>query len=308
MNASATVIPMNISANANEFNEIGLASKAMLVSLVIRKPGGTKKDKEASKETAQQHYASEEAVSVNKRLWSKEAMSLFAKPASAADKAYREMTVPWSKAGRIFVSKDFDKIDQELKVHERAFWAGVEEFLAHIEQHMREAREAAGTLYDPNDYTETLDNLRAKFGFEVLYLPVPVEGDFRAQLSNVELDRVKTQLTSSLRKSYATAIREPWERLHEVTKIMSERLQAFDEGETKVIRQAIVDNVEELVGILPQLNIGDDPDLQKLANEVREKLTGHTKEELRDDNALRRRVKMDSSELARKVDAYLGLL
>jgi len=75
MNAQAQVIPMH--NQANEFNEVGLASKALLVSLTISMPSGTKKDKEASTETAASHQAAEEAVSVNKRLWPKPAMQLF---------------------------------------------------------------------------------------------------------------------------------------------------------------------------------------------------------------------------------------
>lgn len=305
MNAVARTLPQQ---NTNDITEVELPNKALLVSLTINKPSGTKKDMDASKENAASHQADEEWASVNKRLWSKEAMQLFTKPAGAARKALEVQTAPWSKAGRILTAANYEKVQEEMQQHEAAFWDGVESFLAHVEEHMEEARQKAGTLYDDQDYEVDMEELRGKFGFEALFLPVPSEDDFRVNLSQVELGRVKEQLTDSMRKSYSHAIKEPWQRLYRVTRTLAERLQAFDSKETKTIRSAIIDNVLELADILPALNLADDPELVELAQGAKDRLTRHSAKELKEDASLRKQVKMDSAALARRVDEYLGLL
>lgn len=305
MQAAAQAIPEQPPSHVAE---VGLASKAMLVSLTINKPSGTKKDNDASKENAASHHADEEWSSVNKRLWSKEAMQLFTKPAGAARKTLEVQTAPWSKAGRILTAVNYEKVSEEMQQHEAAFWEGVEAFLSHVEEHMEEARQKAGTLYDDQDYEVDMEELRGKFGFEALFLPLPSENDFRVNLSQVELDRIKEQLTNSMDASYSHAIKEPWQRLYKVTRIMAERLQAFDSKETKTIRSAIIDNVQELTDILPALNLADDPELLKMAQEAQERLATHSAKELKEDASLRKQVKMDSAALARRVDEYLGLL
>jgi hypothetical protein len=310
--ATAQVIPMH----TNEFNGlapsevegIGLASKALLVSLTISMPSGTKKDKDASTEAAASHQASEEAVSVNKRLWSKTAMQLFAKPANTSRKLFAEQTSPWSKGGRILAVIGYEKLLQEMQRQEKEFWTGVELFVDHVDEHMQEARRNAGTLYDDDDYTLDREELRAKFAFDLQFLPLPSENDFRVALSQVEVARIKEALTISMKKSYDGAVKDTWQRLHDVTRSMAERLQAFDNDETKIIRSAIIDNVTELTDILPSLNLSGDPELTKLAHEARQKLTGHTAKNLKEDNVLRKQVKLDSAALARRVDSYLGLL
>jgi hypothetical protein len=124
----------------------------------------------------------------------------------------------------------------------------------------------------------------------------------------VELGRVKEQLTNSMNEAYNHAIRDPWERLYKVTRTLAERLQAFDSAETKTIRSAIIDNVQELTDLLPALNLAEDPELVNMAKEAKARLTAHSAKELKEDSGLRKQVKMDSAALARKVDEYLDLL
>lgn len=303
---TAQVIPMT--QNTTEFNEVGLASKALLVSLTISMPSGTKKDKDASTEAAASHQADKDAVSVNKRLWAKDAMQLFAKPAGAARKVFSEQSLPWGKGSRILTASGYDKFLQAMKAQETLFWAGVESFVEHIQEHMMQARRDAGTLYDENDYTEDRAELMSKFDFELSFLPLPTSGDFRVTLSAVEQERIRDQLSESMKQSYASAVKDSWERLHSATKTLAERLTAYDEDSTKIIRSAIVDNVRDLCDILPQLNLSGDPTLTAMAEEIRDRLTGSTAKELKNDNKLRKDTRLSASELARKVDAYMGLL
>jgi hypothetical protein len=294
--------------SSSEFDEVGLASKAMLISLTISNPSGTKKDKDASVETAASHQADKDAVSVNKRLWSKEAMQLFAQPANAARKIFAENSQPWSKGSRILLAVGFEKFEKEMQQQEKLFWEGVESFIAHVQEHLEEARQAAGTLFDEEDYNLERADLQEKFGFELQFLPVPTQGDFRVNLSGVEQERIKEQLSDNMQRSYATAVKSSWERLYTATSTLADRLKAFENGETRVVRSAIVDNVQNLCDILPSLNLAGDPELTRLGEEISDRLTGSTAKELKNDNTLRKTTRLAADELARKVDAYLDLL
>jgi hypothetical protein len=294
--------------NTHEFDEVGLASKALLVSLTISMPSGTKKDKDASAETAASHNAAADAVSVNKRLWSKDAMQLFSQPANVARKLFAEKSQPWGKGSRILLAVGYDKFQQEMNAQEEQFWKGVESFISHVQDHLMESRQAAGTLFDEEDYNLERAELQEKFGFEMQFLPVPTQGDFRVELSGVEQGRIKEQLAASMQKSYATAVKDSWQRLYSVTSTLGDRLKAFDNGETNRVMSAIVTNVQDLCDILPSLNLAGDPELTRLGEEISDRLTGNTAKELRDDNKLRKTTRLAADELARKVDAYLDLL
>lgn len=303
---TAQVLPFN--QTTTEYTEVGLASKALLVSLTIRMPPTTKKDQEASEETAASHQANEKAVSVNKRLWPKDAMQLFSKPASLARKVFAEQTLPWGNGNRILAAVGYERFLSTMKIHEEAFWKGVDKFMEHVETYRSQARTDAGTLFREEDYSTLPEELRTKFDFELSFLPVPTQGDFRVTLSSMEQDRIKEQLSNSLQKSYSTAVKTSWERVYGVTKLMAERLQAFESGDTKIIRSAIVDNISELCDTLPALNLSGDPELIRMVDEVRTKLTGNTAQQLKVDGAALKQTRLDADAIARKVDQYLGLL
>jgi hypothetical protein len=66
-----------------------------------------------------------------------------------------------------------------------------------------------------------------------------------------------------------------------------------------------VSNVLDLVNLLPQLNVGEDPELNRFAGEIRNKLCGFTARDLKTDDVLRVATANDAVALLYEMDAVL---
>ena len=113
---------------------------------------------------------------------------------------------------------------------------------------------------------------------------MPEAGDFRVALGNEEKDRIKRQITAAVEASLQVGTRELWFRLYEAVQHMAERLSAYkvtDQGVEHPFRDTVVTNLVKLVDVLPKLNITNDAELERLAEQVRASL-------LVDPNSLRK--------------------
>ena len=68
---------------------------------------------------------------------------------------------------------------------------------------------------------------------------------------------------------------------------------------------SLVSNVLDLVNLLPQLNVGEDPELSRFAGEIRSKLCGFTARDLKTNDVLRVATANDAAALLYEMDAVL---
>ena len=68
---------------------------------------------------------------------------------------------------------------------------------------------------------------------------------------------------------------------------------------------SLVSNVLDLVNLLPQLNVGEDPELNRFAGEIRTKLCGFTSRDLKTNDVLRVATANDAAALLYEMDAVL---
>ena len=87
-----------------------------------------------------------------------------------------------------------------------------------------------------------------------------------------------------------------WQSVHTAVEKMSERLDYTDVSTKKIFRDSLVDNVMEMVNLLRDFNVTNDPDMERARVQLADALTGITPDALREDDYLR-------AETKRKVDA-----
>jgi hypothetical protein len=280
-----------------------LTQKAMLVSLTIKVPSTTKKDKQATQEVTQSHHAEEGVARVNKTLYPKEATQGFMQAAREARAVFYEKTLPWASPQRILLASGYFKLMESLDKCQSRFWKEAEKFLENYDEKIVEARKELGSLFREEDYP-TREELMEKFEFDVNVQPLTNTSDWRVSLGNEAEERIKRQMEEHLKASFREAAREPWERLGEVLKNMAERLS---DPEAR-FAGTLVTNISDLCQILPDLNIMDDPRLEKIASEVKEKLASQSPKDLRTDMKLRRQTANEAKKMAELVDMYAGSL
>lgn len=283
-----------------------LNARAMLVSLNISLWTARKLDKRITAEVNTQHNASNDAGRYNKHLLPGDARSYdtLRKAAQAARDTYYTQTLPWSADGaRILPAMNFMEFSAQMRKHRAEYDAALADFLADYPSLQANARVLLNGMFNPADYPAPGD-LAGRFGFALNFSPVPDAGDFRVDIADDAAATIRQQIEKNAREAEARAMRDLWDRLHDATAAMVDRLSQPD----AIFRDSLIGNMRELLAILPRLNISNDPALAALADEADRKLAAYHPQDLRDDKATRAAVAADAAAIMDKMRDFMGTM
>jgi hypothetical protein len=176
----------------------------------------------------------------------------------------------------------------------------VESFLQVYPQYIEQVRPELNGLFREEDYPAA-DKLRRKFGVKLEVLPIPTGNDFRVQMSAEEQARVAREIDSNVRESLTRGTEDLWKRLRDVVSHMVDRL---NEPESR-FHATMVTNVFDLVELLPHLNVNNDADLNRFADQIRQRLCGFTAQDLKKHDLLRVATATDAAEIVAEIDSVL---
>ena len=292
----------------NSMPEVSLASRAMLCSLSICQWSARKHDPEASEEIAARHGAQSNAGRYNKVLLPPQALADVKRIAGEARREHYFMTLPWDDAGyRVLPAAAYLDHTAKLREYSQQFATAADAFGDTFEQLVRESRDRLGGLFRPEDYPSASE-IREKFSFETKVMPLPDAHDFRVSLGEEETKRIQRQITTTVEASLTVASRELWQRLYEAVSHMSERLSAYrvsDGGIEHPFRDTVVTNLVRLVEVLPKLNVTGDPELERMAEQVRRSLLVDPKE-LRNSETSRNETARTAAAIAQQMAGYMA--
>lgn len=270
-----------------------LHHSAMLVTLNISQWTARRYDKSVSKEVEQQHQA-KDAGRYNKMLIPKEALEEITKIAGAARAYHYKMTLPWGDNGdRLLPAMLFQDYTDMMRDFKARFETAVFRFVRDYPQLKIDAQKRLGTMYNPLDYPPVAD-IQDRFGIATEFSPVPSAGDFRVNLNEEYVSSIQRDIERRMQDRMNEATKHCWERVREVVSHIHERLGEKD----KVFRDSLIENAQELLAILPALNINKDPELEAVAQEVRTLLVAP--ERLRQDVTLRSQTADRAAEILAK--------
>jgi hypothetical protein len=240
-------------------------------------------------------------------LLPKAALAEVQKIVSEARQDHYFMTLPWDDNGyRVLPSAAYMDHTEKMRELSNRFNPAVEALAREFGNLVEQARVRLGGLFRPEDYPAP-DELRSKFSFETKVMPLPDAGDFRVTLGDEEKERIKRQITASVEASLQIASRDLWQRLYEAVSHLAERLSAYKVTGTGVehpFRDSVVTNLVKLVDVLPKLNVTGDPELERLAAQVRASLLVDP-QELRKSESIRTDTAKRAAEIARTMGAYM---
>ena len=118
------------------------------------------------------------------------------------------------------------------------------------------------------------------------------------------------RLADNLYKLWNRLSSGSYRRLGEAVERVGERLREDENGKPLVFRDSLIENIRELVDVVPRLNIFADDDLAMLCREVKDKFAGIEPDALRPsgrfDPDLRRQVKRDADALTAQFAGYFA--
>ncbi len=279
-----------------------LRDDAMIVRLGISQWTARKFDAGVSQRIAGEYGVGTEAGRYNKVLIAKEAIQVITKAVSAARTFHYENTLPWDDGGgRILPSKNFLTYSKEMRALRQKFEIAVKEFMGNYEVYREEARNKLGGMFKDSDYPGKFE-IEHKFGFSTDIEPVPSADDFRVALQDRDAQRIRKQLEDRVNERVIIATKDLYVRLNSVVEKFADKLETKD----AIFRESLVENVVELVNLLPKLNIGNDPKLEKLRKEVQKKICALEPETIRDDDKVRTKAADDAKAILDKMSGYFG--
>ena len=288
--------------------EPSLSSRAMLCSLSISMWSARKHDPDASQEIAQRHGAQADAGRYHKVLLPKAALAEIQKVVSDARQEHYFMTLPWDDNGyRVLPAAAYMDHMEKMRELSNRFTPAVEALAREFGKLVEEAKVRLGGLFRSEDYPSP-DELCSKFSFETKVMPLPDAGDFRVTLGDEEKERIKRQITTAVEASLQVASRDLWQRLYEAVSHLAERLGAYKVtgvGVEHPFRDTVVTNLVRLVDVLPKLNVTGDPELERLAAQVRAALLVDP-QELRNSESMRSETAKAATAICDRMAAYMA--
>ncbi len=279
-----------------------ITHKAMLAAVHISVWTATKHDRKVSRDVADQNGARERAGRYNKQLlMSAGRLEELRTLAGQIRQYFYKITLPWSDEGlRLLPAHFLFELKARMREFEKSFTEAVDQFLSIYPDYIREARSELGGLFREEDYP-SVEKLRDKFSIKLEILPFPVGEDFRVEMSTEEHARMASEIDANARQRLAKGTEDLWKKLRDVVHRMVDRL---NEPESR-FHATLVTNVFDLVSLLPQLNVGQDPELDRFAAQIRQRLCNYTAQDLKKHDLLRVTTAAEAAGIVQEIDDVL---
>jgi hypothetical protein len=255
---------------------MSISSSAVLVEFGVSVWTASKIDRGVTSEVTSSKNAVHNAAQVRKNLMAgSSARKKISDYASECRTANVKHTLAWADAGiRLLPTSRFLDYKTEFNKRRDTFNSMVDDFIDNYPALVQVANNYLGDMFDPNDYPD-VDEVRSKFGFRLVFSPVPEAGDFRLDVSQQDLVDIRDQYEKDFNNKLADAMREPWDRLHKILNHISDKLTDTDEdGANKRYHESMLSNARDLCGLLVHLNVTKDAELEQARKQLEATLMG----------------------------------
>jgi len=261
-----------------------LSKRAVLVSLEINHWSGRCVDKKVSDEVLLQNQAEADSGSFSKRLIAKEYLSEISKINNEARKYFKEHTMAWeSGKRRLLPSKKITKFTEFMRELEEKHADACQVFVDNYETYITEAEDFLNGLYNPADYPPKSE-IAGKFGLSYEFTNIDSPNDFRCEVSEEVKQEIQEQMQKSMEKKYTGSMQVLYKKISDLLKNFSDRLS----DEDAQFKKGLFENIEDLVAMLPDMNIMDDPKLSEITERIQNDVCRFDVEQLRHDKAARK--------------------
>lgn len=279
-----------------------LASRAVLFRLNISTPGNTEIDHAETSALLAKTGAEKGAAYVKKLKIAKHIMKIWSVPAGAMRNYLYKLTTPWDDGLRICAAKLVPAITLELN----KFMTALKQAKNELKSFARSGKIRYDTKNELGNLTASSCNLTeedidALFQASWKAEPFSDVSDFRLNVPQECLDVLKESYLQGQKDSMQKSISGLYDKIKKVVKAVSEQCHK----EKGRIFESLVGNVQELVQILPDLNISNDPAIASLAISMGEMIRDLTTEKLKEDPEIRKSTAAKAAKILDQMSAIM---
>lgn len=288
-----------------------LSEKAVVAALNISRWTAHRIDKTATSEVNAKHKAQSDAGRYNKMLVAKVHFAKINDVFNEARALHWRMTQPWGDNGsRILSNELYVDYATQMRKLKNKFDEAADKFVKEYPRMVEGARQRLGTLFRKEDYPDQ-SRIRKKFEFDLTVMPCPDEDDFRIELSEVHAKEIREDLASKMETATSVAMRDAGQRAMTVVEHMIARLSEYkpstDVGEAEgVFRDSLVNNIRDLVQLLPAFNLAGDDRLDEITERLRKELCAHDASALRIDDQAREATVKSAESILKQVKQFMA--
>lgn len=265
---------------------MSLHKSSVLVKLTIRQWDGFKNDKRVSERVDQEYRTAGDAGNYNKRLLDKPVLHPIQAIANKIRAQHARLTMPWCYDGvSLLPSKLYFEYTEVMRNLTDLFTEQVSNLIQQYPVHKANQAIKLGAMFNPEDYPDR-DDLGRRFSISHSFFPVPQSDHFIVDLEAAESAKMKEALRQELVSTQTQALKHLYDRAIEIVGHVHDRL--YDPK--AIFRDSLVENVIQLVNILPSLNVFNDPTLERVCRELKDHVLICDAQDLRTDLKTRQAV------------------
>lgn len=244
-----------------------LSERALLVNIKISQWTGKKYDKKVSQEIEKEHNA-HDAGRFNKTLIAEKGLKDIKAIASQVRSFHYDNTLPWGDNGdRLLPVTNYFEFGNKMRVFTSQFNEAVKVFIRDYDNYKGEAKIRLNGMFQESDYPNIHD-MQQKFGIGFDFIAISDLEDFRLEVDQNEVSALKQQMEERIKDQISTATKNIWERMKEAIGHMVDKLSDKD----AIFRDSLVTNIQDLIDVLPRLNITEDKEIDRTIESMRELL------------------------------------
>ena len=251
---------------------------AILVRVSISMLGTQKKDKEATEASADRYDAAVDQVSLTKSIINRK-NPLFQKVDTIKGlirNTFLAQTGVWDDNYRVISTKKYGQLRSVIEDLKVDFDQAVDDLVSDMPALRDEARKNLGRLFDDSlipDDASVRESFGVTFDTEVL----PDRANVVMSLEQDRIDQILAEASATDQRRIKALAEETHLRVREELENMIAALREFgdplkDSKRTRTFRDSLVKRMAKIADVLPGLNITGDPRLEKLAQDISEKL------------------------------------
>lgn len=280
-----------------------LAERGMLVSLRITQLGLSTKSQEVTTAAHQAYNITDNRAGYYRKFKiDRVDVKDISRIANQARSYHRQMTVPWGHdMYRLLPSTLIPKYNQRIKSLKMEFESNVSDLKVKWTSVIEAAKSRLGPAFKADEYPD-VSEVEKFYTFEMHRKPIPQDDHFILKVEQATLDEIKQDLIEEQDKNLKQISQNLWDRMYELVERMAERLSDKDPK----IFKTLVSNLEDLVDILPDLNVANDPKLTELCTDVKQKLIIFTPGQLKKDKKVRDKTAQEARDIQNKMEVLMG--
>lgn len=290
INAPASVIPVS-----------SLSQHTVLVEFNVSYPRWNKKAADLAKEAADTHNAASKMHKHTEKTLDADAFGELSTWEANTRAEHRKRSVPFSDKGPRMIAASgllaYKQIMDDAVDVGHNLWT---DFLTRYDIAVQDARVLRGDRFDINDYP-TRAELEDEFKIRFRILAMPEVGNLPTALAGI----VAQESQAAIDAAVAEGKRWVFKQLRDPIAHMHEKLLGYTGGRKGAFHDTIVTNIQEVLDILPSINIDGDPQVTAMGEAMRAALTTYSPDDLRDDDNARADVAQAAQDILNVLDSFI---